>query len=572
MSHAGLKKIISIIVITWILSLVTTIAIVFVALPTIPIKTDQISSNVVTTNNLADSAVITTKLSDGSVTSAKIMDGTITFVDLADGSIVTLKIADGAVTADKIADNAVGTSQLADNSITSAKVKDGTLTAEDLADGSIVAVKIADGTVTTTKISDGAIDTSKIADSAVISAKLSEGAVLTVDIADGAVTTIKIADGSVTTEKLADNSVTNAKLTNDSVTFDKIVYGTLTTQKGFIIWKDDSTYYAKNASTGAILYFGQNATTVINDALSNLSFGGTIFLCDGTYDIDGTISIANKLNVNIIGESWETKLNLLENSSKNMMEITNSNYTAVKDIYFEGNRDSQTSGSGLVVFNSGRVVVDHCLFYDIKQTALYFYGDQSVGNIQPWISNCWIEKIGSSTSDYGIWISDYASDAHIINNDVGNVTGSAIYVTSSGCLIETNTLWFSMYGLNIYHATSGEITGNIADNNQYDGINLDTCRNVVVTANTAKLNSYNPINASSGIYLYNSTDIVVSGNRAGSTGDYQNETQRYGIKEYGALSDYNTIVGNDALGNLDATKDIYTSGANTIVLSNQGRL
>ena len=476
----SIKKAAPIIVVTWILSLVTTLAVVYVAPNILPLQTTQISDNAITSQKILDTAIITTKLADGSVTSAKIQNGTLTAVDLADGSIITIKIADGAVTTDKIADNAV--------------------TAE------------------------------------------------------------KIADSAIVTTKLANNSVTPAKIEN----------GTLKAAFSFLIWRDGSTYYAKNGSTGEIQYSGTNATTVINDAISSIPTGGLVFLCDATYNIDGTINVVEKLNINIFGQSWETKLNLTENSNTDMMYIENSNYTTIKSIYFQGNRDSQTSGKGIFVHNSERILIERCQFYEIKQTAIHINGTYPMSSLQPWIVRNRIEKIGNSTSDYGIWIGDYASDAHVVDNDVGRVTGSAIYVTSSGVLIAANTLWDSNYGLNVYSVTSGVITGNIMDNNGLDGINIDSCQNLLITSNVAKLNSNNLWNSSSGIYLYNSSYTIITGNRAGSFGEWKYETQQYGIKEYGANSDYNLITGNNVYGNL-GEQDIYSTGPNTVVSGNLGR-
>jgi hypothetical protein len=524
------KKAAPIIVVTWILSLVTTLAVVYVAPSILPLQTTQISDNAITSKKIADTAIITAKLADGSVTSAKIQNGTLTAVDLADGSIITIKIADGAVTTAKIADGAV--------------------TASKIEDSAVIGSKIADGAVTTSKIADGAVTTDKIADDAVTAAK----------IGDDAVTAEKMADGAVVTAKLADGSVTPAKIDNR----------TLKAAFSVLIWRDESTYYAKNGSTGAIQYFGTNATAVINNAISSLPTGGLVFLCDATYNIDGTINVVGKLNINIIGQSWETILNLTQNSNTDMMKIENSTYTTIKSIYFQGNRGSQTCGKGIVVQNSERVLIERCLFYEIRQTAIHIYGERSRSSLQPWINKNRIEKIGNSSSDHGIWIGDYASDAHVVDNDVGNITGSAIYVTSSGFLIATNTLWASNYGLNVYLVTSGEITGNIVDNNKLDGINIDSCNNILVTSNIAKLNSNNPINASSGIYLYNSSYTTITGNRAGSFGDYEVETQQYGIKEYGVYSDYNLITGNNVYGNL-GYEDIYSTGPNTVVSGNLGR-
>jgi len=197
----SIKKAIPIIVITWILSLVTALAVVYVAPNIFPIS--------VKTENIADSAIITTKLADGNVTSAKILDGTLTAVDIADGSIITVKVADGAVTTGKIADGAVTTSKIDDSAITTANI----------ANGAIVTVKLADGSVTSAKIVDGTVTAVDLATGSIITAKIANGAVTSEKIADGAVTTGKIADGNVTTAKIADGNVTNMKLAAYAIPF-----------------------------------------------------------------------------------------------------------------------------------------------------------------------------------------------------------------------------------------------------------------------------------------------------------------------------------------------------------------
>ncbi|UCC58319.1 MAG: right-handed parallel beta-helix repeat-containing protein, partial [Candidatus Bathyarchaeum sp.] len=412
--------------------------------------------------------------------------------------------------------------------------------AVDLADGSIIAIKVADGAVTTDKI------------------------------ADGAVTTRKIGESAVTSEKIANGSILTAKLADGSITSPKMQYGMLKAAFSFLIWKNGSTYYARNGTTGEIQYSGTNATTVINNAISSIPTGGLVFLCDGTYNIDGTINVVEKLNINIYGESWETKLNLTQNSNTDMMKIVNSNFTTIKSLYFQGNRDSQTSGKGIIVHNSERVLIERCLFYEIKETAIHILGTHPMSSLQPWIVRNWIEKIGNSSLDHGIWIGVNATDAHVIDNDVGRVKGSAIYISSGGFQTISNTCWDSLYGLTAYLVISGGINGNLFDGNEKDGINIDSCKNLLVVGNIAKLNSNNLWNSSSGIYLYNSSYTIITGNRAGSVDDYEKETQQYGIKEYGINSDWNLITGNHVYGNL-GEKDIYSTGPNTVVTANLGR-
>jgi hypothetical protein len=178
------KIVIPIIVVTWILSLISCLAIVSVVPSLFGIGVGKGS---ITSDKIADGAVITVTLANGSVTSEKILDGTITAVDLADGSVITIKIANGAVTTPKIADSAIVTVKLADNAVTSAKIADHAITTVKLADGSVTSAQILDGTITAA------------------------------DLGTGSVTSIKIADGTITTEKLADFSVTALKLAADAI-------------------------------------------------------------------------------------------------------------------------------------------------------------------------------------------------------------------------------------------------------------------------------------------------------------------------------------------------------------------
>jgi molybdopterin-binding protein len=194
----SIKKAIPIIVIAWILSLVTTLAVAYFT-PFIPIGASQIGDDAVTADKILDGAIITTKLDDGTVTSAKILDATITAEDLASGSIITVKVANEAIT----------TAKIADDSVTEAKI----------ADGAIVTVKLADDSVTTSKIEDDAIVTVKLADGSVTSAKIRDGTIVAADLATGAVTSIKITDGAVTTSKIADYAVTNLKLAAGAIPF-----------------------------------------------------------------------------------------------------------------------------------------------------------------------------------------------------------------------------------------------------------------------------------------------------------------------------------------------------------------
>jgi len=171
-----MKIVLPIIIITWVLSLISSLAIVSVAPSLLGIKAG-IDEGAVTSDKIATGAVITLKMADGNVTSAKILDGTITTADLATGAISNVnivngavtaeKIADGSVTSGKIADNAIVTIKLADSQVTSAKILNGTITAADLDSGLITEMQIANGEVTTSKIADQAVTDKKLAPKAI---------------------------------------------------------------------------------------------------------------------------------------------------------------------------------------------------------------------------------------------------------------------------------------------------------------------------------------------------------------------------------------------------------------------
>ncbi|MCW3985852.1 MAG: hypothetical protein NWE91_05530 [Candidatus Bathyarchaeota archaeon] len=274
----SLKKAVPIIVVTWILSLVTTLAITYFV-PFVPIGTSQIGDGVVTGDKMANGTIITMKLADGTVTSAKILDGTITAVDLADGSIVSVKITDGAVTTAKIADGSVTTVKIADGALVTVKLANDTVTSEKIADGNVTTADLADGAVTTSNIVDNAIVEVKLADGSVTSAKIVDGTITAVDMATGAVTSTRIANGAVTTSKIANYAVTSLKLAADAIPYNSTVQTSEVITSSSIM--EDMPYTSVNIT------LSRNSTLLImfSSEASNPTAGSMIHL---TASVNGT--------------------------------------------------------------------------------------------------------------------------------------------------------------------------------------------------------------------------------------------------------------------------------------------
>ncbi|MEM4703652.1 MAG: hypothetical protein QXJ02_01075 [Candidatus Bathyarchaeia archaeon] len=259
----SMKKAVPIIVVTWILSLLSTLAIVYFAPNLFSTLKVQIEDGAVTADKISNGAVITAKLADGSVTSAKILDGTVTAIDLADGSVISAKIADGAVATTKIADSAVTTNKIADNAI--------------------ITIKLADGSVTSAKILDGSVTAS--------------------DLATGAVTTVTIADGAITTNKIADGAVTNRKLAAQSIPFAS-TYNTLTVSTTSTSWADipnTSVSITLSSTSHMIIMFSSEAwldvqgdyllvQALVNSTVAYPALGNLIVLTRTTLANSGSYS------------------------------------------------------------------------------------------------------------------------------------------------------------------------------------------------------------------------------------------------------------------------------------------
>jgi hypothetical protein len=80
--------------------------------------------------------------------------------------------------------------------------------------------------------------------------------------------------------------------------------GSMVETASYIIFKDDSTYYARNGTTGSIDYYGINASTVIQLTINTLPNGGKIFLRAGNYSISATILVQTD-SIFIEGESGD---------------------------------------------------------------------------------------------------------------------------------------------------------------------------------------------------------------------------------------------------------------------------
>jgi len=80
---------------------------------------------------------------------------------------------------------------------------------------------------------------------------------------------------------------------------------TFTQTSSFIIFVNGTNYEAENGTSGAITYSGTSATTVVNNAISGFSNGGTIVFKAGTFPVN---IVVTKSNITFLGQGDSTIL------------------------------------------------------------------------------------------------------------------------------------------------------------------------------------------------------------------------------------------------------------------------
>lgn len=163
----------------------------------------------------------------------------------------------------------------------------------------------------------------------------------------------------------------------------------------YIIFKDGSTYYAKNGFTGQIDYSGTDASLVINNAINAVSnyTGGLIYIKAGYYYLSDTIVL--KKFVGLKGEgARSTRLQLLDNVNKDVISFGQQTYGSsfiyIGHLYITGNIDNQTAGNGIRFYDDGNTAMDFLIEWvyvrDCKENGIY-------------LSNTWGARVTNSLSE-----------------------------------------------------------------------------------------------------------------------------------------------------------------------------
>jgi parallel beta-helix repeat protein len=255
-----------------------------------------------------------------------------------------------------------------------------------------------------------------------------------------------------------------------------------------------------------------SAQTTINTAISAISStGGTVYLKEGTYIIDGSINLAS--NVTLAGSGASTVLKFKDGiaSNTNMVSASSISRAGIKDLKLDGNKANNTNGAlNYVGISLGSV------------------GSGSGSSAVPGIK---IDKVYiESFTDTAISLASNLSNSSLTNTYIVNNGGDGFY--NSGNAIANFTVTGNVFqgnGGNGFKINSGgqmksAITGNTFQGNTSNGLNIDFSSYVNVSGNTMTGNGGNGFSVQSSDHLNVSGNTLTgnSGSGVNLLGDSQN--------------------------------------------------
>lgn len=378
-----------------------------------------------------------------------------------------------------------------------------------------------------------------------------------------------------------------------------VAYNAISKTAGTFIVADGSTSTNVNRADYVVPVASTSAQTTINTAISALGLGGgEIVLLDGTYIVDGSITVPSNVSIKGQGnstivkikDSYNTSINVFVNSdvSTGNSDINLSNFKidgnkannslgSQRGIFFDKVTDCLVSNIFLVNFRSGSITIKNGLRVKVNNNFLNsgFFGvtlDLSTectissntiegsGFVGLYVTNSERNTINGNTIK-GTGVSDLGIDlVTSSNNTIGNntVTGTGsdgilIYSSSNNNALSANTTTNNKNnGINIsLNSNHNTVIGNISRLNLYHGIYIGDAHNNIISNNICLENRQHPE------VLYTADNIRVA------DGDYnniQNNICRRGTltlqPKYGI-----NIATIGSVGNIVTNNDLYQSGA-----------
>jgi parallel beta-helix repeat protein len=293
--------------------------------------------------------------------------------------------------------------------------------------------------------------------------------------------------------------------------------------------------------------------TCIANAIAALpSSGGTVFLGDGNYTLDASVSIVDRVHVTLYG--YGATLTAVNGLNSDLLLFDNCQWCRVIGLNVNGNGTSQKGASSGVVFrDSAYSTIEDVSVTGCLTAGIYLYYDGAGTSA---------DEITVATSyiqnNLGIGILVQAvndsilSGSHVDHN--GGTAGIQIEGGFNNVAVQNNVLSNIGHGIFVYGGKRNDVRSNQVRNNGQDGIVYQMTAESIIDGNTTHINSQGAAGTYSGIVCYDCANITVSSNVSVDT-DFPPMHQAYGIQVLGASTNI-TVSGNILVPNLDGAASL----------------
>ena len=316
-----------------------------------------------------------------------------------------------------------------------------------------------------------------------------------------------------------------------------------------------------NGETADYIADGTADQVEINAAIDavNAAGGGTVFLLEGTFDIDATIDI--DANVELIGSGDGTHIKLTDGTNPGstfnlITEDSNPTNIAVRHLLLDGN-DANNTGNirgialsniepGITATAEPSITIDDVTFKDYSQYGLYLFV----------VDNALVTNSTFIDAQEGIITGGDSDRTIITNNQFYTMSARAIRIddaTSNNVVISNNLIAAALQGIRLF-GDNHTVSGNTILNSTQNGMYIDA-DNSTITGNSINNST------EAGILLINSDNNFVGNNSIDTTG-----ASYIGIDVQASTS--NTISGNNILAPGIAAITLNASSNNNLVSGN----
>ena len=291
------------------------------------------------------------------------------------------------------------------------------------------------------------------------------------------------------------------------------------------------------------------------DAISLLSYRGTVFIPSGVYLISDTLVIkANSLTLR--GSGYES---VLYNNTANMptIKIQDVNQITIKDLYIKGNGGAYGAGGT----NDEGILLDHARYSWFEKLWIQYNGSHGIKSI----NGCWGNKIINCYI-----VNNLLDGIHFVGDDTQENSGQ----NGNATMLKNNVISVNGNdGVEWAGSTGLDMTGNILESNIASGLKLGSRDAVGIATMGANIKgNYFEQNDSSQIkIIVKSTgslsvySVEISGNSFISTSTTGDDALITQIAYPGAFSFglSNTLIGRNQFSMTGATLDYYVKLASS---------